>query len=95
MTKLLAVGALCEKVELQTAFYLESPREGAKARLGGEGLCFGASGNNGDRGGGLPNSLVSVVSHLGCSARARPVLYVVSSLLMLAKEEEVGIPCTR
>ena len=58
MTKLLTVGALCEKVELQTAFYPESLREGAKARLGGEVLCFGASGDNGDRGGGLSDSLV-------------------------------------
>ena len=54
----MTVGALCEKVELQTAFYPESLREGAKARLGGVVLCFGASGNDGDRGGGLPDSLV-------------------------------------
>ena len=58
VAQLLTVGALCEKVELQTAFYPESLREGAKARLGGEVLCFGASGDDGDRGGGLSDSLV-------------------------------------
>ena len=40
----------------------------------------------------FPDLLSSVVSHLGCSARAKPVLYVVSSFLISDKEEEVGIP---
>ena len=39
--------------------------------------------------------LSSVVSHLGCSASAKPVLYVVSSFPISDKEEEVGIPWTK
>jgi len=58
VSELLTIGTLCEEVELQAAFNPESFREGAKARLGSEVLCFGASGDNGDRGGGLPDSLV-------------------------------------
>src|SRR5437868_3994060 len=37
----------------------------------------------------------SEVSHLGCCMSARPVLKVVSSVAMVAKEWEVGMPCTR
>ena len=37
----------------------------------------------------------SEVSHLGCCVSARPVLKVVSSVAMVAKEWEVGMPCTR
>ena len=58
MAKLLAVSPLCEKVELQTAFHPESFREGAKVRLRSKFLCFRASGNGGDGGGCLPDSLV-------------------------------------
>jgi len=36
----------------------------------------------------------SVVSHLGCPARAKPELLVVSSVAMAAIEYEVGILCT-
>src|SRR3978361_1953364 len=43
----------------------------------------------------LPALLSSVVSHLGSSARERPVLKVVSSLPMSDKEREVGRPCTK
>ena len=37
---------------------------------------------------------ISVVSHLGCPARAKPELLVVSSVAMAAIECEVGILCT-
>src|SRR5437660_9440916 len=37
----------------------------------------------------------SEVSHLGCCVSARPVLKVVSSVAMVSKEWEVGMPCTR
>src|SRR5205807_10359956 len=37
----------------------------------------------------------SEVSHLGCCVSARPVLKVVSSVAMVAKEWEVGMPWTR
>jgi hypothetical protein len=43
----------------------------------------------------FPALLSSVLIHLGCSTSARPVLWVVSSLPILAKEEEVGMLCTR
>ena len=58
MAELLAVGTLCEKVELQVAFNPEGFGKGAKARLGCKVLGFGASGDDSDRGGGLPNSFV-------------------------------------
>src|SRR5437588_7867812 len=37
----------------------------------------------------------SEVSHLGCCVSARPVLKVVSSVAMVAREWEVGMPWTR
>ena len=55
---MLTVGALCEEVELQATFHPEGFREGAKSGLRSKVLGFGASGDNGDSGGGLPNPLV-------------------------------------
>jgi hypothetical protein len=51
VTELLAVGALCEEVEFESAFNPECFGEGAKAGLGGKVLGFGTSGDDGDGGG--------------------------------------------
>jgi len=43
----------------------------------------------------LPALASSVVSHLGWLVRDNPVLKVVSSLAITARDFEVGIPCTK
>ena len=43
----------------------------------------------------LPTLDSSMVSHLGCPVRARPVLKVVSLLAIVLSVEEVGRPCTK
>ena len=43
----------------------------------------------------FPKHDSSVVSHLGCPARANPELQVVSSVGTVSIEYEVGIPCIR
>jgi hypothetical protein len=58
VAELLAVGALCVKVELKTTFDPECFGEGAKAGLGGKVLGSGASGDDGDGGGCFPSSFV-------------------------------------
>jgi hypothetical protein len=47
--ELLAVGALCVKVEFEATFNPERFGKGTKAGLGSEVLGFGTSGDDGDR----------------------------------------------
>jgi hypothetical protein len=51
MAELLAVGALCEEVEFEATFNPDCFGKGIKAELGSEVLGFGASKDEGDRGG--------------------------------------------